>query len=235
MPLQMGTLPHNFFDHDVETVAKALLGVSLLTVDQYGNKVGGRIVETEAYDQNDCAAHCYCPDGKRSLKMGSAEAMFLAGGHAYVYRARSYWCLNLVCGDEHFGSAVLIRALAPETGMETMRERHRKNYESAWVKDEEKFVYSLCDGPGKLCVSLGIGGSLNREPLNKLPFEFQLNTSSPQIASGPRIRVQGLIEKSRSYVHPSQKDEAITRRWRFVDNTALAFVSEKRSAVSVLA
>jgi DNA-3-methyladenine glycosylase len=159
--------------------------------------------------------------------------MFLAGGHAYVYRARSYWCLNVVCGDEHFGSAVLIRALAPEAGVETMRERHRNHYESAWVKDEEKYIYSLCDGPGKLCVSLGIGGSLNRQPLNKHPFEFQLNDDSPQIASGPRIRVQGLVEKSRSYVHPSQKDEAISRRWRFVDNTALAFVSEKRSALSL--
>jgi 3-methyladenine DNA glycosylase Mpg len=57
----------------VETVAKSLLGVSLFTVDQNGNKVGGRIVETEAYDQNDCAAHCYCPGGKRPLKMGQQK------------------------------------------------------------------------------------------------------------------------------------------------------------------
>jgi DNA-3-methyladenine glycosylase len=234
MSLQIRGLPSNFFDHDVETVAKALLGVSLFTVDQNGNKVGGRIVETEAYDQNDCAAHCYCHDGVKPLKLGSAEAMFLAGGHAYVYRARSYWCLNFVCGEEHFGSAVLIRALLPEEGKETMLERHTKNYKSAWTRDDQKYIYSLCDGPGKLCVSLGIGGSFNRTPLNTLPFEFQSNTNPPQIASGPRIRVQGLIEKKRSYVHPSQKDEAIKRHWRFVDNAALAFVSEKRSAVSVL-
>jgi DNA-3-methyladenine glycosylase len=215
------SFPCTFFDRDVETVAKALIGTFMFTVDQFGNRTGGEIIETEAYDQNDPAAHCYCPDGRRPLKLGAAEAMLLGGGHAYIYRARASWCLNFVTGKKGFGSAVLIRALMPTNdGVKLMRERHKKNYGSAWTKDDQKYIYSLCKRPGSLCVSLGVDGSLNKKALYKLPFEFRLGDATSQILCGPRVNVKTTIEKNWPNLDTSVRDEATQREWRFAASDA---------------
>src|ERR1700751_5663653 len=71
--------------------------------------VGGIIVGGEAYDPEDPAAHGF---GNRRTERNAS--MFLAGGHVYVYRSYGiHWCLNIVCGVEGVGGAVLIRALKP--------------------------------------------------------------------------------------------------------------------------
>ena len=99
---------------NVHEIAPELIGAELLV-----DGVGGMIVEVEAYDHEDPAAHGF---GNRRTERNAS--MFLAGGHVYVYRSYGiHWCLNIVCGEEGVASAVLIRALEPTRGLELMRER----------------------------------------------------------------------------------------------------------------
>src|ERR1700757_1989226 len=137
------TLGSDFFARSVHQVAPGLIGVTLLV-----EGVGGRIVEVEAYDQEDPASHGYRGRTKRNA------SMFGPPGHAYVYRSYGvHWCLNLVCEGEGVASAVLIRALEPTRGLEQMRERRGV--------DAERL---LCSGPGRLCQALAVTGEHDGRP-----------------------------------------------------------------------
>lgn len=162
-------LDRRFFARDALTVARELIGVTLLV-----KGVGGLIVETEAYDHTEPASHCY--EGKRTARNAS---MFGPAGHAYVYRSYGiHWCLNFVCGMESMGSAVLIRALEPTAGISVMRKR-RGDFETV----------QLCAGPGRLTQALGITIVLDGEPLDEPPFLLQPRPASLAIVAGPRIGI----------------------------------------------
>src|SRR5215831_14067799 len=106
-------LTRRFFDRNVHQVAPELIGAILLV-----DGVGGTIVEVEAYDHEDPAAHGYRGRTARNA------VMFGPAGHAYVYLSYGlHWCVNLVCEPEEVASAVLVRALEPTQGLEQMRER----------------------------------------------------------------------------------------------------------------
>ena len=136
------------FTRPVDEVARLLIGATL-TVDG----VGGRIVETEAYDVGDPASHSFRGPTARNA------AMFGPVGRAYVYRIYGlHWCLNLVCGDAP-GGAVLIRALEPRVGLPDMVLRR--------AREDPRL---LCSGPARLCQALGVTGRMNGASMTEPPF-----------------------------------------------------------------
>jgi DNA-3-methyladenine glycosylase len=161
------------FRAPVEAVAQALIGATL-TLDG----VGGVVVETEAYRGDDPASHSFNGPTPRNA------AMFGPPGRAYVYRSYGmHWCLNLVCGPEP-GSAVLIRALAPTSGVEVMRARRG-------CDDLRK----LCGGPGRLCQALGVRRDHDGLALTEPPFSLTLPAAPVDIDVGVRIGISKAIEQ----------------------------------------
>ena len=171
-------LKRDFFARSVHQVAPDLIGATLLV-----DGVGGRIVELEAYDQQDPASH-----GHRGLTPRNA-AMFGPPGHAYVYRSYGiHWCLNLVCAKEDVPEAVLIRALEPTHGLELQQSRRG-------VED----VRQLCSGPGKLCQALGVTRAHDGLALDLPPFRLEARADVPEIVTGPRIGITRATELTWRY------------------------------------
>ncbi|NHZ63158.1 DNA-3-methyladenine glycosylase [Massilia sp. CCM 8694] len=154
-------------------VARRLVGVKLLV-----DGVGGRIVETEAYDRDDPASHSFSGPSERNL------AMFGPPGHAYVYRSYGiHWCLNFVCREEGHGAGVLIRAIEPLEGIALMRERRG-------VDD----LRLLCSGPGKLCQALGVTRFHNALALDAPPFALLAPATPAVLVAGPRIGISKAMD-----------------------------------------
>jgi DNA-3-methyladenine glycosylase len=146
--------------------------------------VGGIIVETEAYPQDDPASHSYPGRTRRNA------TMFGPPGHLYVYRSYGiHWCANAVCEEEGVGAGVLLRALEPTTGLERMRERRG-------VDD----IKLLCSGPGRLAQALGLTGDDDGAPLDRLPFEMHPATSPLDVVTTPRIGITRAGGLHRRYV-----------------------------------
>jgi DNA-3-methyladenine glycosylase len=172
-------LKRDFFARSVHEVAPELIGATLLV-----DGVGGRIVEVEAYDQQDPASHGYRGRTARNA------AMFGPSGHAYVYRSYGiHWCLNLVCGDEGVPEAALIRALEPTDRLDLQRIRRG-------VED----VKALCSGPGKLCQALGVTREHDALALDVPPFRLEERVEVPEIVAGPRIGITRGTELSWRYM-----------------------------------
>ena len=154
-------------------VARGLIGVVLLV-----DGVGGMIVETEAYDREEPASHCYIGPTPRNL------AMFGPSGHAYVYRSHGlHWCLNFVCREAGHGAGVLIRALAPLQGLDKMHERRG-------VAEARQ----LCSGPGKLAAALAITREHNAMALSAPPFVLLPRDAEVAVVTGPRIGISKAVD-----------------------------------------
>lgn len=168
----------SFFDRGVEMVARELIGVAVFV-----DGVGGVIVETEAYDAEDPAAHSF-----RGLTPRNA-AMFGPSGHVYVYRSYGiHWCMNFTCGR---GAGVLIRAIEPEKGQEIMRSRRGATEES-----DDRL---LCAGPGRLCQALGVNAGFNNLRLDRPPFILRPRLSRPPIIACPRIGISVATDAHRRF------------------------------------
>ncbi len=161
------------FDRPVVEVARALVGCRLFV-----DGIGGMIVETEAYHAGDPASHSFVGPRPRTA------AMFGPPGHAYVYRSYGlHWCMNIVGGAET-AAAVLLRAIAPTDGIETMIARRG-------LSDPRL----LCAGPGRLCTALGITGAMDGLPLDVAPFALLPREAEPDILVGPRIGISKAVDE----------------------------------------
>jgi DNA-3-methyladenine glycosylase len=144
-----------------------------------GADASGVIVEVERYQQDDPASHSFRGPTTR------AAVMFGPPGRAYVYRSYGvHWCLNLVCEPEGRGAAVLLRALAPLSGLESMRARR------GGVGDR-----LLCSGPGRLTQALGVDGRHDGTPLDGRPLAVLARTGSVEVVSGPRIGITRALDQ----------------------------------------
>ena len=185
-------LPRRFYTRsDTLLIARKLLGQLLVVPTPEGARVSGRIVETEAYmGPEDRAAHSF---GNR--RTPRTEPMFAAGGIAYVYFIYGmYFQFNVVTGRASIPHAVLMRAVEPVEGLEIMRARRT-------VKDDR----DLTNGPGKLCIAMGIDGRLNRADLLGELIWIEAGdraVAGKDIASGPRVGID-------------YAGEFVTKPWRF--------------------
>jgi len=160
-------LPFDFAAPSSEIAAR-LIGVTLLL-----DGVGGRIVETEAYDREDPASHSFAGPNPRNA------SMFGPPGRAYVYRSYGiHWCLNFVCREAGHGAGVLIRALEPTRGLEAMRARRG-------LMDERL----LCAGPGRLGQALAITREHDGLRLDRPPFRLLPANAPLEVVAGPRIGI----------------------------------------------
>lgn len=184
-------LPREFYTRsNVVTVARELLGKLLVVPASDGSRVSGIIVETEAYrGPQDRAAHSY--GGRRTKR---SETMYGIGGTAYVFFVYGmYYQFNVVTNAEDTPHAVLIRAVEPIEGVDLMRKRRNGQPD-----------HNLTNGPGKLCIALGIDRKLDSVDLlgNKVWLEAGEKTPPRKIASGPRIGID-------------YAEEWVAKPWRF--------------------
>ncbi len=172
-------LPRTFYQQDTITVAKSLLGKFLVHKTDEGT-TAGKIVETEAYlGPEDKAAHS--SGGRRTVRN---EVMYGQKGHAYVYLIYGmYNCVNFTAGSiEGKPEAVLIRALEPVEGAELMAKRRGC--------PTGKPV-NLTNGPGRLCMAMGISRAQNMLDLTAPPLyvEDALPVPAGDIVASARIGV----------------------------------------------
>ncbi|HSX05530.1 MAG TPA: DNA-3-methyladenine glycosylase [Candidatus Saccharimonadales bacterium] len=168
-----------FLQDSPELVAPRLLGC-LLVRQLHGQQLVGRIVETEAYHQTDAASHSYRGRTPRT------EVMFGPPGHLYVYFTYGmHYCMNVVCGAEGEGSAVLIRAIEPLRG-QTLMAQHRGG----------KTGPELTNGPAKACQALGIDKSWNGHDLRRSPLQLMLQppVDPAQIVQTTRIGITRAVD-----------------------------------------
>lgn len=163
---------------DTLQIARELIGKILVVPDHKGLRVSGKIVETEAYlGAPDKAAHSY-----QNRRTKRTEVMFSIGGTVYVFFVYGmYYQFNVVAGVEGVPHAILIRAVEPLENIELMRTRRGKPMPDT----------NLTNGPGKLCIALGLDKSFNGEDLlgNKVWLEYGEKVSEKQIAAGTRIGI----------------------------------------------
>lgn len=214
----------DFLENPSDVAAPLLLGCTLtrtITLNGEKHKLVARIVETEAYDQDDPASHAFGGPSDRNA------AMFGPAGHLYVYVSYGmHHCCNVVCGPEGFGSGCLVRAVEPLEGVEVMRElretgRAYKGLQTASAGigcDEAQAgragkeqaerarkhplkLRDLTNGPGKVCAALGIDKALYGHDLTAEPLVLDYAPLLPgeTIGRSPRVGISKNIDAPKRY------------------------------------
>ncbi len=177
MTMHGEALPQSFYNRDVALVARELLGKIVFRRSREG-LCAGRIVETEAYLAcDDPASHSFRGRTRKNA------TMFGPPGFAYVYPIHSRYCLNAVTEARGRASAVLIRALEPLAGIETMQQRRGTGK-----------LHDLCRGPARLCEAIAVDRSLDGWNMTRgarlwISIDVSLASRRFRITTSPRIGV----------------------------------------------
>lgn len=206
-------LPRTFFSRDGITVARELLGKILVHETEAG-AVRGVITEVESYmGEQDKGSHTY--GGKRTER---TEPMYHAGGTSYVYLIYGmYSCMNIAAMREGIPQAVLLRSVVPadresEEVMTALRlaemnRRRMKSGKEPYPADKcpASLKGHLADGPGRLCIAMGITRADNDVDMTKSGSFYVtegIPVESGQIRAGKRIGID-------------YAEEAADYLWRF--------------------
>ena len=170
-------LPRGSFAGSATEVAPELLGRVLARRLPDGAILRARIVETEAYEQDDPASHAYRGRTPR------VRVMFGPPGHLYVYFTYGmHHCMNVVTGPDGTGSAVLLRAAEPLEGMDRM----------SILRSTDR-VRDLCRGPARLAQAFDVDRSLNGADLvrgREIWIERNPGDVAAPIRRGPRVGIR---------------------------------------------
>ena len=209
----------DFLENPSDVAAPLLLGCTLtrtITLNGEKHKLVARIVETEAYDQDDPASHAFGGLSERNA------AMFGPAGHLYVYVSYGmHHCCNVVCGPEGFGSGCLVRAVEPLEGVEVMRElreagragKAQAGHEAAstgcdcelrearQARKHPLKLRDLTNGPGKVCAALGIDRALYGHDLTVEPLVLDYAPLLPRetIGRSPRVGISKNIDAPKRF------------------------------------
>lgn len=184
-----------------DEAARLLIGCQIERIFDDNSRVRVRIVETEAYDQDDPASHTFHGISRRN------RVMFGPSGFAYIYFTYGmHYCVNVVCGREGYGSGVLIRAAAPVSGEEIIRARRGRVDKQKGTLMPMQGV-SITNGPAKLTKALGIdkemyGHDFREKPLRLLYVEGENGAlkNSERVVATPRIGISKAVERLRRFV-----------------------------------
>lgn len=193
----MNPLSTDFFARPTVTVAQELLGRRLVREppDSRRDPLVGRIVETEAYTEDDPACHASHitrdPETGELSGQGRGRDLFVAPGTAYVYLIYGvHLLLNVVTEPEGTAGAVLIRAVEPERGVDVM--------------DAQRGVQrrrDLTNGPGKLTEAFDVGKEFHQADLTTPPL---------YLAEGPGVDDEAVDQSSRIGI-----SKGVERQWRW--------------------
>lgn len=192
-------LPRAFFTRDGITVAKELLGKTLVHETSLG-KVRGIITEVESYmGVEDKGSHTY--GGKRTKR---TEPMYHIGGTSYVYLIYGmYSCMNIAAAVEGNPQAVLLRSVEPAD--EESRERMLQLRTAGKKQPPASIRRHLADGPGKLCIAMGItreDNDIDMVESGSFYVTEGIDIKKSQIQAGKRIGID-------------YAEEAADYLWRF--------------------
>jgi DNA-3-methyladenine glycosylase len=167
-----------YYNTDTVALSRDLIGKYLFTCID-GELTGGYIVETEAYTGvNDKAAHSY---GGRVTPR--TQTMYMKGGVSYVYLCYGiHEMFNIVVGEEGQPHAILIRAIQPTDGLDTIM--YRRNMET--------LKPNITKGPGSVAKALGISRKINALSLHSDVIWVEdrgLSFPDAEVAAGPRVGV----------------------------------------------
>jgi len=174
-----------YLRNNVIEIAKSLIGKVIITKKD-GYLTSGIITETEAYNGiKDKASHAY--GGKKTKRN---QAMYMKGGHAYVYLCYGiHHLFNIVTNIEGIPDAILVRAIYPLEGLEIMQHRAKM-----------KKINANGVGPGKLTAMLSITTNDNTKSLinsDVIIEDYGFKVPDNQIIATTRVGIDYAGEDAR--------------------------------------